>query len=59
MKYDTTKTLIEQALSKAEHYESIGDKEKAREFFVIAENAEKVLAKNKETLAKAQRERGQ
>lgn len=57
-KYDSTKTLLENALTLATYYESTGDKERAKKFFTIAEKIEKVLAKNKETITKAQRERG-
>ncbi|KKN11363.1 hypothetical protein LCGC14_1027030, partial [marine sediment metagenome] len=45
-------------LTLATYYESTGDKERAKKFFTIAEKIEKVLAKNKETITKAQRERG-
>jgi len=47
-KYDTDKTPLENALAKAEYYESIGDKENAEKMHNLAQKFEETLKKNRE-----------
>ena len=49
--YDTNRTLVENALAKAEYYEKQKDKERAEYFFRIAEKIEQVQKKNRERIA--------
>lgn len=48
MKYNKNKTLIENALAKAEYYEKEGNKELAEKFYKLAERIEEVNKKCKE-----------
>lgn len=48
--YDTNKTLVENALAKAEHYEKQGNKELAEHFLQVAEKIEQVQKKNRERI---------
>lgn len=58
MKYDPKKSLIENALAKAEYYEKLGNKKKAQEFLTMAEKAEKLLKQNKQTILNIEKTRG-
>ena len=56
--YNPSLNLVENALAKAEHYEKQGNKEKADYFFKLAEKAEQVMKKNRETIANITKTKG-
>ena len=56
--YNPSLNLVENALAKAEYYEKQGNKEKAAYFFKLAEKAEQVMKKNRETIANITKTKG-
>lgn len=59
MNYDPKKSLIENALAKAEYYEKKGDKEKAQKFLELAEKAENIIKKNINTMLNIKKTKGE